>query len=104
MERLKVFADKLAEQYLQIEAALKTAAAQIPSVGPAIADHIRLVIMIAVLLVLVILIKPLLKWSLVIGVLGGLVALAISAYFGLSFLAVLPYSAVGVSVLLLATK
>jgi hypothetical protein len=104
MERLKLFADELAKQYLQIEAALKTAAAQIPAVGPAVADHIRLAIMIAVLIVLVILIKPLLKWSLVIGVIGSLVALAISAYFGLSFVAVLPYSAVGVSVLLLATK
>jgi hypothetical protein len=104
MDRLKLFADEFAKQFAQVELVLKSAAAQIPVVGPAMADHIRLVIMIAVLLVLVILIKPLLKWSLVIGVIGGLVAMGISAYFGLSFLAVFPYSAVGVSILLLATK
>jgi hypothetical protein len=104
MERLKAIAEELVRQYLHIEATLKTFAAQIPSVGPLLADHIRLVIMIVVLVTLVILIKPLLKWSLVIGVIGSLVAIALSAYFGLSFLAVFPYSAIGVSILLLATK
>jgi hypothetical protein len=83
---------------------VKAIALKIPMVGPAIADHARLAIFLLVLFTVAILIKPLLKWSIVVLVIGSFVGVAISLYFGLAFLTVLPYSSLGVSIVMLSTK
>jgi hypothetical protein len=104
MDRLKLIVDELIRQFAQIESFIKGVAAQIPVAGPFVVDHIRLIIFFLIIMIAVIFIKPLLKWSIVIAAIGGLVALAISGYFGIPFLNAFPYSAVGVSILILSTK
>jgi hypothetical protein len=104
MDRLKLIFEEILKQFGQIESLAKAAVSKIPIAGPLIADHIRLAIIMVLLLLTIIFIKPFIKWAIIIGVIGGLVAVAISLYFDISFVKIFPYAAIGVSILLLSTK
>jgi hypothetical protein len=104
VERLKGIIDGFSTQLAHLETLVKTIALKIPMVGPTIADHARLAIFLVALCLIALFIKPLLKWSIVVLVIGSFVGVAISLYFGLAFLTVLPYSSLGVSIVMLATK
>ena len=103
-ENLKLLGERLLSFLAQFELLLKNALAQVPVIGPTLSAHVKLVIALIIISILVIFIKPLLKWSIVVAVLGGLVAVGVSTYFGLPLLNVFPYCALGVSILMLSTK
>lgn len=101
---IKPIIDWFVTQIGQIREIARELTTKIPGIGKFLTDNIEIVLLGFALIVGVILIKPIVKWTLVVGLLGTVTAFAVSAYFCLPFLSVLPYAIGGVSILILATK
>ncbi len=69
-----------------------------------LSNHSEMILLFLALIAGLLMIKPLLKWALVIGTIGSLAAYGISLYLCLPFTTVLPYALSGVSLLILAVR
>ncbi len=96
--------DWLISQFGQIREAARELLGHIPGAGKYLSNHAEIFLIGLALIAAVILIKPLIKWAVVIGVIGSLTAYAISIYLCLPFTTVLPYALSGVSLLILAVR
>jgi len=104
MERFKWFLDEVIRQFKSVEEFLKSLVAKIPYVGVAISDYSNLIALAIVIIVTVLVIKPLVKWSLAVLVLGVSLAGVISFFAGLSFWGVLPLTALGAGIVMFSHK
>lgn|GEM_PF-2366748 len=101
---IKPVLDWLITQYGLIREGARELLGRIPGTGEYLSNHIEIILLVPALIAVVLLIKPLLKWTLVIGAIGSLAAYGISLYLCLPFMTVLPYALSGVSLLILAVK
>jgi len=104
MDRFAWFLTEVLKQFKAIEETLKTLLAKIPHVGTFAADHSNLIALAVMVIITAFVIKPLIKWSLGILVIGAIIAAAISHLSGMSFWGVLPLTALGTGVVLFSNK
>jgi hypothetical protein len=104
MERFRWFIEEILKQFAMIENALKSLMAKVPYIGSIAADHSNLIILTIVMLITVFILKPLVKWSLGILLIGSLLAGAISYLSGLTFWGVLPLTALGAGIVMFTNR
>lgn len=104
MERFKYFLDEIIKQFKNIEEFIRSLMAKVPYIGSTMSDYSNLIILAIVVILTVLVIKPLVKWSLAVLVLGVSLAGVISFFAGLSFWGVLPLTALVASVVLFSNK
>jgi hypothetical protein len=104
MERFKYFLDEIIKQFKNIEEFIRSLMAKVPYIGSTMSDYSNLIALVIVVILTVLVIKPLVKWSLAVLVLGVSLAGVISFFAGLSFWGVLPLTALVASVVLFSNK
>jgi hypothetical protein len=96
--------EEILKQFAMIEDALRSLIAKVPFIGSAAADHSNLIMLTIVMLITVFILKPLVKWSLGILLIGSLLAGAISYFSGLTFWGVLPLTALGAGIVMFSNR
>ncbi len=104
MERFKWLLEEILTQFQAIEDSLSAVFAKIPGIGSFAGDHSNIILMAIMALITVAVIKPLVKWSIMIVSGGTVLAMAISYFSGITFWGVLPLTALGVSIVLFSNK
>lgn len=104
MDRYEWFIAEVLKQFKAIEETLKALLAKIPHIGTFAADNSNLIALAVMVIITALVIKPLIKWSIGILIIGAIVAAAISHLSGMSFWGVLPLTALGTGVVLFSNK
>lgn len=104
MERFKWLLEEILSQFKTIEDGLSALLAKIPGIGAFAGDHSSIILMAIMALITVAIIKPLVKWSIMIVSGGTVLAMAISYFSGMTFWGVLPLTALGVSIVLFSNR
>ena len=78
MERFQWFFDVLGNQFKNVEHALKKLFAYIPYIGQTASDHSNLIMLTFMIVLTVFIIRPLVKWSLGIVIMGAVLAAMVS--------------------------
>lgn len=104
MERFKWLLDEILTQIEAIKDALSAVFAHIPGIGLFASNHTNVILMLIMAVLTVAIIKPLVKWSILIVVGGTVLAVIISYTFSMTFWGVLPLTALGVSIVLFSNK
>lgn len=104
MEKYKLMIDQALAQFKSIEESVSSLFAQIPGIGTIAGDHSNLILLAIMAGITIVIIKPLVKWSIMIVVGATLTAAVISHFSGLTFWGVLPLTAVGVSTVMFSNK
>ena len=104
MEQFKYFLDEIIKQFKNIEDLINSLMAKVPYIGSTLSDHGNLIALAVVVVLTILVIKPLVKWSLAVLVLGVSLAGVISFFAGLSFWGILPLTALMASIVLFSNK
>jgi len=104
MERFKYFLDEIIKQFKNIEDLINSLMAKVPYIGSTLSDNGNLIALAVVVVLTILVIKPLVKWSLAVLVLGVSLAGVISFFAGLSFWGILPLTALMASIVLFSNK
>ena len=104
MERFVWFLDEIISQFKAIENMLQSLMAKIPLIGSFAAEHCNLILLTFMMVLAVFILRPLVKWSLLIIIVGAVLAGAISYFSGLTFWGVLPVTALGASIVMFVNK
>lgn len=104
MERFKWLLEELLKQFSAIEKALGNAFAKIPVLGDFASNNSNLIILAIMIIVIIFIVKPLVKWSFGVIALGAALAAAISYFAGTTFWGVLPLTALMASIVMFSNK
>jgi hypothetical protein len=104
MERFRWIIDEILKQFETIERALSSLMAKLPYIGTIAAENSNLIILTFVIVLTVFILKPLVKWSLGILIIGSLLAGIISHFSGLTFWGVLPITALGAGIVMFTNR
>lgn len=104
MEQFRLFLDEVIKQFKNVEELVKSFMAKIPYLGADISDHSNIIVLAIAIIVTVLVIRPLVKWSLAVLIIGVSLAAAISLFAGLSFWGVLPLTALGAGIVMFSHK
>jgi hypothetical protein len=104
MERFEWFLEEIVRQFRNIEHALSMALAQLPYIGDVASDYSNLIALVFVIILTIFVIKPLVKWSLGVVIIGTSLAAIISIFSGMTFWGVLPLTALGASIVMFSNK
>ncbi|MCP4583141.1 MAG: hypothetical protein GY839_16155 [candidate division Zixibacteria bacterium] len=104
MERFQWLLDGVIRQFKNIEEALSRALANLPFIGDVASNYSNFIALILVILITVFVIKPLVKWSLGVVIIGTSLAAIISYFSGMTFWGVLPLTALGASIVMFSNK
>ena len=104
MERFQWFINEVLNQFAHIEAMLKTVFSKIPWIGAFAANQSTLILIVFMITLTVFVIRPLVKWSLIVVIFGAVLAGIISYLSGLSFWGILPLTALGASIVMFSNK
>ena len=104
MERFQWLLEEIIMQFRNIEAFLSRVLAKLPVIGDFASSYSNLIILALVALITVFVIKPLVKWSLGVVILGTGMAAILSYFSGMTFWGVLPLTALGASIVMFSNK
>ena len=104
MERFQWLLNEILQQFRNIEDLLETLMAKLPIVGTAAAEYSSLITVIFMIALTVFILKPLVKWSIGIMILGTAAAGAVSYFTGMSFWGVLPLAALGAGIVMFTNR
>ncbi len=104
MDRFQWLLDEIIRQFKTVEETFSLIFAKLPYVGDFASSHSNLIILGLVVFITIFVIKPLVKWSLGVVVLGTSLAAVISYFSGMTFWGVLPLTALGASIVMFSNK
>ncbi|GEM_PF-1865951 len=104
MERFQWFFNEAIRQFKNIEDLLKALMAKLPIIGAVAAEHSSLITIVFMIALTVFVLKPLVKWSIAIMILGTTIAGAVSYFTGMSFWGVLPLTALGAGIVMFTNR
>jgi len=104
MERFGLLLDEVIRQFRNVEKAISKALANLPYIGDVASDYSNLITLVFVVLITIFVIKPLVKWSLGVVIIGTALAAIISYFSGMAFWGVLPLTALAASIVMFSNK
>jgi hypothetical protein len=104
MDRFQWLLDEIIRQFKAIEKMVGAAMAKLPHIGDFASSNSDLIILCLVAFLAIFIIKPLIKWSLGVIILGTSLAAVISYFSGLNFWGILPLTALGASIVMFSNK
>ncbi|MCD6163398.1 MAG: hypothetical protein J7K40_13440 [candidate division Zixibacteria bacterium] len=104
MERFVWFLDEIVGQFKAVENTLQSLMAKIPFIGSLAAEYCSLIMLVFMMTLAVFILRPLVKWSLMVIIVGAILAGAISYFSGLAFWGVLPVTALGATIVMFVNK
>ena len=104
MDRFQWLIDEIIRQFNAIKEMLGPAMAKLPHIGDFASNYSNLIILGLVAFTAIFIIKPLVKWSLGVIILGTSLAAIISYFSGLNFWGLLPLTALGASIVMFSNK
>jgi hypothetical protein len=104
MERVPWLLDQIQQHFRTVEEFIANLMAKIPGIGDFASGHSNLIALALIALVIMVVIKPLIKWSFGIVIIGSVLAALISYFSGFAFWGILPLTALGATLIMFSNK